>query len=201
MAYYKDDREFTNIVHNDIALPEIYAQLGWYVDKSIDAEKLNDIDMNDGIDYVMYNRFGKTIYVQERFREYRYHSFNDATLRYRREHNINTERQRSEFYKIKADYLVYGIISGSKRQVLTGEKQCTFVKYAVIDLRVLFDKISRGMIVPDPRFTKPRIIGDVMYAAVNENTDYSSNFVAFDVEGLERMFGNDGIILIQNGFF
>lgn len=198
---YSNDREFTNKVHNEIALDEIYEQLGWEVDESIDPEDLNDIDLNDGIDYVMLDYRGNKINVQERFREYQYHSYNDATLRYRRDHNRDVGQHKSEFYKIKADYLVYGIINASKRQLLNNEKQGSFVKYAVIDLRVLFEKINEGLIIPDPTIRIPVVRGNKMHAAVNENRDNSSNFIAFDIEGLDRLFGDEGIILIQKGFF
>ena len=42
---YSNDREFTNKVHNEIALDEIYDELGWEVDERIDPYDLNRFDM------------------------------------------------------------------------------------------------------------------------------------------------------------
>lgn len=193
-------REFTNKVHDKIAIPEIYRNLGWTVDNT-DPEELEKIDLNDGIDYILLDRNGRKINVQERFREYRYHEYNDATLRYEREHNLIAERQKSEFYKIKADYLVYGIINASKWQILKDIKQGTFVKYAVIDVAVLREKIDSGLIIPDYSVRIPFISDGKMHAAVNENKDDSSSFIAFDVEGLNQLFGSDNIILTQKGYY
>ena len=200
MTYYSADRKFTDTVHNEVALKEIYPQLGWKV-FPMNPDELNRIDLEQGIDYVMIDRQGKKHNVQERFREYHYHFYKDATLRYRRDHSDDADQIESEFYKIKADYLVYGIINGSKAQVRNRAKEFSFVKYAVIDLKVLFKQIGKRKIILDEKIGKPEIINGVMHAAVNENTDYSSNFVAFDVKGLNDLFGRENIILIQEGFY
>lgn len=197
---YASDRAFTNKVHDEIAIPEIYRELGWRVYK-MDPVKLERMDLEEGIDYVMLDRRLKKVYVQERFREYHYHRYTDATLRYRRDHNSDADQIESEFYKIKADYLVYGIINASKRQLMSDEKSGSFVKYAVIDLHVLFKKIEAGLIVLDKSIQVPVIRNGKMYAPINENRDYSSSFVAFDIAGLNQLFGRDNIIVAQKGFF
>lgn len=200
MAFYASDRKFTDTIHQEVALKEIYPQLGWSV-FPMDPDELDKIDMEKGIDYVMQDKSGNKINVQERFREYHYHFYKDATLRYRRDHSDDEDQVESEFYKIEADYLVYGIINGSKAQVRNKAKEFSFVKYVVIDLKVLFEQIKKKKIVLDTSIGKPQIIDGVMHACVNENKDYSSSFVAFDVKGLNDLFGKDGIILVQNGFY
>ena len=54
MATYSSDRAFTDMVHNTLALPKIYAPLNWqpYV---LSAKKATEIDMFKGIDYVFTN--------------------------------------------------------------------------------------------------------------------------------------------------
>lgn len=200
MAFYAADRKFTDTIHEEVALKEIYPQLGWTV-FPMDPDELDKIDMEKGIDYVMQDSAGNKINVQERFREYHYHFYKDATLRYRRDHSDDEDQIESEFYKIEADYLVYGIINGSKAQVRNKAKEFSFVKYVVIDLSVLFEQIEKKRIVLDSTIGKPQIIDGVMHACVNDNKDNSSSFVAFDVKGLYDLFGDDGIILDQKGFY
>ena len=199
MAYYSDDRNFTDIVHREVALSEIYQPLGMK-EADVDKDYLRQIDMDDGIDYIMVDSFGKKYNVQERFREYKYHIYSDFTLRYRRDENPDKDRHESEFYKIKADYMVYGIINGSKFQMVNHEKDISFVKYAVIDLRILFERIKNGDIVLDKTISRPIIINGKLHAAINNNHDGSSSFVAFDVKALLDLFGKN-IIISQKGFF
>lgn len=130
-------------------MDEIYDNLGWVVYPT-DPDELEKIDVENAIDYIMIDREGRKHNVQERFREYHYHFYKDATLRYRRDHSSETDRKESEFYKITADYLVYGIINASKNQILNNVKRGSFVKYAIIDIRVLMDKIKKGLIILNP---------------------------------------------------
>ena len=131
MTYYKDDRNFTNYVHQNLAKPVIYEPIGW-IEKEMDPILLESIDINEGVDYIFESKSRSEIKLQERFRDNYYKKYNDCTLRYRRDHNANPSRHHSEFYKIKADYLVYGITNGSKfkdkRHTLT-----SFIKYVVVD--------------------------------------------------------------------
>lgn len=200
MAFYKDDRSFTNYVHEKLALPIIYKKLGWS-QKQIDAALLEYIDINEGVDYVFTGKQGEEIKSQERFRDEYYKKYNDCTLRFRRDNNPDKTRHKSEFYKIKADYLVYGITNGSKfpekRHTLTG-----IIKFVVVDLKVLFNKIENGLIIPK------RNIGlnsykknNTLIAPIIDNKDGSSSFVAFDVKLLNQLFGSDHIILFQEGYF
>lgn len=62
-------------------------------------------------------------------------------------------------------------------------------------------KIKQGKIVLDASISKPEICGKIMKAAVNLNRDNSSSFVAFDVKGLNDLFGREGIIVKQERFY
>ena len=199
MVYYIDDRKFTDIVHREVALPEIYRPLG-LKEADVDKEYLNQIDMDDGIDYIMVDSNGKQFNVQERFREFKYHTYSDFTLRYRRDKNPDESRHKSEFYKIKADYMVYGIINEDKRQVANHKKGISFVKYVVVDLRILFERIESGDIVLDEDIPCSTVIDGQLHAAIKNNRDGSSSFVVFDVKALPDLFGKD-IIISQKGFF
>lgn len=54
--------------------------------------------MMDGIDYV-FRKNNDIMTVQERFREKQYQTFNDFTIRYRRDSNKVKDRYESVYYK------------------------------------------------------------------------------------------------------
>ena len=66
MSFYKDDRSFTNYVHEELAIPKIYKPLGWTV-KNTKEDELYNLDINHGIDYILSDQNNKIIRVQERF--------------------------------------------------------------------------------------------------------------------------------------
>jgi len=144
MSKYSKDRSFTDYVHKALAIPKIYEPIGWKV-KNIDSNKLENLDIKKGIDYILTNSKNNTISIQERFRDAYYKRYTDVTLRFRREFNSDPERIKSEFYKIKADYLVYGITNGKKfydkRHTLTD-----FIKWAIVDLRFLRNKYRENKV-------------------------------------------------------
>jgi hypothetical protein len=199
MANYSSDRSFTDYVHNHLAIPIIYKKLNWDISE-IDAEVLKNIDMNEGIDYVLNNRSGETVLVQERFRDSFYSKYNDATLRFRRDQNPNPERIKSEFYKIKANYLVYGITNGSKfpekRHTLTD-----FIKWVVLDLEFIRNQFELGKIkIVTSSKINCWIEEDVLHCPENFNPDGSSSFIPFDILLLKKLFGNRPI-KEQEGYF
>ncbi len=199
MADYLADRKFTDLVHTEIALKEIYPQLGWQ-ECPQSGELRDTLDLHLGIDYIVRDQSGHQHTVQERFRDYKYHNFTDFTLRYRRDSNPLPSRHESEFYKIKADFMVYGIINSSKCQVLEHAPGISFLKYAIVNLRAFYQYIADGQIILDPDLPRSRFIDGKFYAAVNQNSDQSSSFVAFDIPMLYAMFGED-IIVAQKGYF
>lgn len=191
---YTFDREFTNFIHN-LALRKIYQALKWE-EAHTDSSYLEDVDRNIGIDYFFNDADGKKISVQERFRESNYSRYNDFTIRYRRDFSKDPDRKLSEFFKMKADYFVYGISNGSK---VNHESNSDFIKYAVIDLEKFRENIdNQNIVIKDTNSYSSQIINGVMYAPIKQNRDYSSNFVVFDIRHLDKI--DKKIILIQKGF-
>lgn len=80
-----------------MAIPLIYDSLNW---KEVQLRKdyAKYIDMMDGIDYV-FRKNNDIMTVQERFREKQYQTFNDFTIRYRRDSNKVKDRYESVYYK------------------------------------------------------------------------------------------------------
>jgi hypothetical protein len=196
MAKYGSDRDFTDYVHNNLALRIIYNQMKW---GTVVYDEI--LDRDEGIDYSAKTEYGVKITIQERFRDNYYSNYNDITLRYMRESNPNLERRESEFFKIKADYLVYGITNGTKfsntRDTLTD-----FIKYVVIDLKVLQNKITNGLIIIRDTVVSNSFDNNdgTMTAGYRKNPDGSSEFLVFDVKILKKLFDDDNIILLQKGF-
>ncbi len=199
MAAYYQDRRFTDYVHSQLAEPLIYESLGWST-VPMDAEELERMDINEGVDYVMWKENGDMIGVQERFRDAEYAKYTDATLRYRRDGNRHSARVKSEFYKIRAHYLVYGITNGSKRkqkrETLTG-----FIKWVILDLDFLRKKFKEGGIVIDRerKWKRCRRDGDKLLCPEMFNHDGSSSFLPFDVPLLKDLWGREPI-LAEKGF-
>lgn len=199
---YEKDRRFTSLVHNK-ALNTIYSRLGW-TKEEIDENLLEWLDINISFDCIFTNRNNTKLFIQERFRDKNYLNYNDFTIRYKREYSMLEERQLSEFYKIKADFLVYGIINASKDDVLRGE-EFDFVKYIVIDLRFLFCLIRNGHIKIADNIDRPKIEDKVLYCPIKFNKDHSSSFVVFGVPELARLiemleFNLSECIILEEGF-
>jgi hypothetical protein len=155
--------------------------------------------MHEGIDYVVSDKENKTRYIQERFRDNHYKDFNDATLRYRRDYNKHKSRVKSEFYKIKADYLLYGITNGKKfedqRHSLTG-----FIKWVVLDLDFIRQQFRKGNLKVEnsKRFTC-WIDDNKLICPINFNEDTSSSFIPLDIKLIKQLWGT-APIMAQKGF-
>ncbi len=198
MGKYSSDRGFTDKVH-ELAVKIIYRKMHWK-EREVDEDFAEEADIHDGIDYFAIDTdTGRKITIQERFREEKYGRYNDCTLRYERERNAHEERKRSEFYKIKADYLVYGIINSSKDEV---HKATDFLKYVVVDLKKLQCLINCEAIVisKDLSSNYCKRVGGRMFCPVNYNPDGSSSFVPFDVKMLDDLFGPLEIVVDQRGY-
>ncbi|WP_458626290.1 hypothetical protein [Winogradskyella sp. PC D3.3] len=196
MSSYKKDRAFTDYVHKHIATPRIYKLIQWQ-EVRLKKSYAQYIDMTDGIDYVF--RKGNAIKsVQERFREEKYKAFNDFTIRYRRDENKYEERQQSEYFKMKAHYFTYGILDCSKKEV---NASSNFLKYAIIDLKKVYEKIDSGAIlISDNGKNKCHIInGNRIECPVKYNTDGSSSFFPIDISYLVKLWGND-MVVAEKGF-
>lgn len=196
MSVYKSDRAFTNYVHKNLAIPMIYKPLKW-AEVRLRKDYAKYIDMMDGIDYVFRN--GDNIMsVQERFREAQYKDFSDFTIRYRRDENKVKERHESEYYKMKAHYFTYGIINSSKAEV---KSSSDFIKYAIIDLKKVYEKLDSGAIyILDNKKNKCEIVdGNRMECPVKYNVDGSSSFFPVDILYLVQLWGEE-MLIAQKGF-
>ena len=196
MPSYKSDREFTDLVHKNVALPKIYDPLGW---KAIvrDHRDAEHADIFFGIDYVFETENGKRS-VQERFRERKYERFADFTIRYRRDNNEHSSRRQSEYYKIKADVFVYGITNCSKEN----SNLCTdFLKYAVVDMKRIYKKLDDGeILIEDNKENVCKIREKKLICPVKYNSDKSSSFFPIDIPMLVQLWGSD-LLVSQSGFF
>ena len=196
MAKYKSDRAFTDYVHKNLALSLIYRPLNW-TEVQLRKDYAKYIDMMDGIDYVFRND-DSIMSVQERFREKQYKNFSDFTIRYRRDKNKIKDRHESEYYKMKAHYFTYGIIDSSKEEVKSALR---FIKYAIIDLKKVYDKLDSGAIfISDNKENKCKILdGNRIECPIKYNTDGSSSFFPIDISYLVKLWGED-MIVAQKGF-
>lgn len=198
MSFYKSDRSFTNYVHKNLAINQIYKPLKWNV-KKVDFKNIERLDIVHGIDYIINDSNGQNINIQERFRDCFYKNFNDVTLRYRRNKNPNPERIKSEFFKIKADFLVYGITNGKKfedqRHTLT-----SFNKWVIINIKFLKKMYLYNQLEIIPAVDNYcKIIKNKMFCPEIFNTDNSSSFLPFNVLMLNKLWG-EKVIFKQKGY-
>ena len=195
MSLYLQDREFSNFIHTNLAIPKIYKTLKW--EKiNLDKEYANEIDINKGIDYI-FKAGNKRITVQERFRESKYSKYNDFTIRYRRDENPFQDRHQSEHYKIEADFFIYGITNCLKINL----GSCTdFIKFAVIDLNLVYKKLKNNeILVLDNNENFCKILNKKLICPIKYNLDKSSSFFPVDISLLVKLWGPE-IILLQKGF-
>lgn len=199
---YGVDKKFTDTVHT-LAVKKIYSQLGW---KQISPnEEIKDwIDKNIGFDYVFKDSFNNTIFVQERFREEKYKNYNDFTIRFKRDYSTVKDRIKSEFFKIKADFFVYGVVNKSKKEVLAG-KDFDFLKFIVINLKTFFCLVDFGYVdignISEYEKNEKKLI-----CQIKQNVDYSSSFIVIDINNLLALIQDlnierEKIVLIQKNFY
>ncbi|MBE7704060.1 MAG: hypothetical protein E7Z89_08445 [Cyanobacteria bacterium SIG28] len=196
---YQSDREFTNYIHETLAIPKIYDLLKWKK-QNMDAFLANNVDMNNAVDRFLIDLVNqKIITVQERFREQKYQYYNDFTIRYEREHNIHSDRKKSEFFKLNADYFVYGIINSSKYKK---EEANDFIKFAVIDIKVLKALFDDGLIEVDKTLNSIKCVSKngKIICPVNHNKDNSSSFIPIDIKLLLQLFSDKKVVLLKKGF-
>ena len=194
---YREDRAFTEYVHRCLALPLIYRELGWSPFRLTPSET-RQLDRDHGIDRIFYTAEGNLVSVQERFRAGTYAAkYNDVTLRYRRDYNQHAERRWSELFKIRADYLLYGIVDGRKADV---PSISTFKKVVLLYIPGLLAKLKQGeIIIREEQVGKSYWRDGKMIIPVNHNRDKSSSFVVFDVPLIHRAWPEE-IIVRQRGF-
>lgn len=196
---YKSDRYFTDYIHNNLAVKKIYSLLNW-VPQQLNQKVTNNVDLTNAVDYFLIDKVNnKIVTVQERFRESQYQNYNDFTIRFEREYNPNESRRLSEYYKLSADYFVYGIINNSKFNV---DKATDFIKFAVIDIAVLKRLMEEEKIIINRNLRSLRceIINGVLNCPVNYNRDRSSSFFPVDIKMLKQLFPDEKLIVLQKGF-
>lgn len=196
---YRFDREFTDYVHNTLAVSCIYDLLNWKL-QNMNQTINSNVDLNNGVDYFLVDRnTNNIITVQERFRDSYYKNYTDFTIRFEREFNPHEDRRMSEYYKLNADYFVYGITNESKFRY---RNATGFIKYAVINVSILKELIDNGLIVIDRNLGgyRCRMINNQMHCPVIYNRDDSSSFFPVDILLLNRYYTQYGVVLKQEGF-
>lgn len=196
---YVSDREFTNYVHNNLAIKQIYDLLGWK-NQEMNPVVSENVDIFNGVDVFLIDTINqKIITVQERFREFKYHIYNDFTIRYEREFNEHEDRKKSEFFKLNADYFVYGIIDETK---FSKEMAKEFVKFAVIDIKVLKQLFDEGLIEIDKALNSIKCVekNGKIVCPVNYNRDRSSSFIPIDISMLIDLFPSKKVVILKKGF-
>ncbi|WP_022670414.1 hypothetical protein [Hippea alviniae] len=194
---YQKDRKFTEYIHKKIALKKIYEPLNWEKIK-VDKKEIEKIDINKGIDRIFKNSEDNLITVQERFRSKEYENYNDFTIRYTREKNIHHNRRKSEFFKIEADYFVYGITNCNKDKI---NFNCNdFIKFAVIDMKIIKELIDKGIIIIDENSQKKEsfLKNGKLITPILKNKDDSSEFIALSIPDLNKL--DKRAVIFQKGF-
>lgn len=103
---FKSEMAFTNKIHAGIAMPKFYIPNHM---PNVISEVGTEADLKDGIDYVVQYDEESQVTVQERFRRSQYKIYRDVTFRYDKPSARGDIRR--EFFKIKAETFLYGIIN------------------------------------------------------------------------------------------
>lgn len=196
--YYLSDRKFSDVVHEKLACKLIYPKLNWCI-QNTNSNVLNNIDTRNAIDYIAIDKNNsKMITIQERFRDKKYNNYSDFTIRYKREYSKFNDRKHSEYFKLDADYFVYGIIDQEKVRVYDANE---FLKFCVIDIKKLKEYIDIGKIIISENTNKKQcfIEKNCLVCPVINNRDFSSSFFPVDIVLLAMLF-DDTIIISQDGF-
>ncbi|MDD5921605.1 MAG: hypothetical protein PUC44_00250 [Eubacteriales bacterium] len=195
---YPDRRKFSDAVHSNIA-PKVYQYLGWELDNVRDEDYRRNADLTDGIDYyILVGGHHRT--VQERFRRQSYARYNDITFRYTYPDNTE-DRKNSEWFKITADYMIYGIADTDTKDAEQITRNNRFVKLAVIDLRRFSLLVDEGKIaVGNSRQSEFR--NGILIGGLQRNKKYAgdnpSTFAVFDVRDLFKV--NSDLIILEKGY-
>lgn len=199
MSNYNFDREFTDYIHYNLAVPLIYDKLNWKL-QTMNKKVVDNVDVFNAVDCFLVDMNTSTIVtVQERFREAKYMNYSDFTIRYKRIFNQHEERKMSEYFKLEADYFVYGIVNSSKYE----RGNCTdFIKFAVIDISILKELINENKIIVDEKLNSIRCIerNGNLICPQNFNRDHSSSFIPIDIILLKKLFPDRKVVKFSKGF-
>lgn len=198
---YVSNREFTDNIHNNLIIKEVYEKNGFTLyDKPDNLAFVFDyLDIMDGIDYIgKNNNTGKNGFYQERTR--RNTKYTDITFRYKK-----ADGKKLEFFKIKDNYqklyklnnefnFVYSVVSDDNSEI---------IKYVILDIVKIFDGIDKGLLKIDESSKFSYIKDDILYLGMNENKDYSGKtanyFVILDIKLLLKILPD--AIMKEYNFF
>ncbi len=178
------DWAFTDAVHN-LALQDIYKP-GFTISKASSTD-----DLQHGIDYWSVSKSGKVISIQERFRTLNKFTENsdEFTLRYGRPNSQSSEQTESEFFKIKAQMLLYGITETADRKEIPDK----FKRWVIVDVPGLLEAVLDGSILIDENENNKRHIpylrNSVPVAVVKNNYERgsgNSSLLIFSVSHILR---------------
>jgi len=199
MNNYTKDKEFSDFVHQNLAVKIIYDKFNW-VPQNINRRVVENVDIFNGVDrfFVDVER-NKIITVQERFREEKYQYYSDFTIRYKRDFNKFEERKLSEFFKLEADFFVYGVINTSK---INMRYSSNFIKYAVIDINVLKKLFNESSIIIDENLQGVycKIKNEKLVCPIIFNRDKSSSFIPIDIVLLKKIFRDEKVLIESKGY-
>jgi len=199
MNNYSKDKEFSDFVHQNLAVKIIYDKFNW-VPQNINRRVVENVDIFNGVDrfFVDVER-NKIITVQERFREEKYQYYSDFTIRYKRDFNKFEERKLSEFFKLEADFFVYGVINTSK---INMRYSSNFIKYAVIDINVLKKLFNESSIIIDENLQGVycKIKNEKLVCPIIFNRDKSSSFIPIDIVLLKKIFRDEKVLIESKGY-
>lgn len=194
----RQDWNMSDYVHDNLAVPLIYRPMGWSVTKASVQE-----DLSQGIDYFA-EKNGKKCSIQERFRKrYKFtENSREFTIRYQRPNSHSSNQRNSEFFKIEADLLLYGIVNNEKFKESDG-----FLRYVIVNLRNLKEAIESGSILVDENQSGtrsfPYVSSGKPHAIVKKNhedTAGNSTLLIFNVEHIYRNDSLRSIIFKQDGY-
>lgn len=169
----KRDWQFSDKVHEKV-MEVVYGPTSGLVIKASEKD-----DLSKGIDYLFFSKnrqSDKPLYIQERFRELNKYtaSCEEFTLRFRRSNSLSDTQKLSEFFKIKAHCLVYGVTSEAKQHIEDGG-DFNLKHVVVIKLKKLMKAIDNGLIIidnnEDNQRSKPYLKDERPVAIVKHNKE------------------------------
>jgi len=177
---YKIDRTFTDKAHK-LAVVSVYPLLEW---TEFNEPDIFNLDINHGIDYVFTDKYNKKITVQERFRRHTSATYDSITIRYKRDNSI--KHNLSEFFKIKANYLLYAVLN---------ESETDFISVNILDVSFFLNEYNNdNIIIQDNGKTNSSILSDKIICPIVYNKDGSSSFIAINYKHLITQYQNNCII-------
>ena len=198
-AHSFQDQSFTDLAHKNLA-PAFYGQI--FPGARVEQASVED-DQKKGIDYHVLTDLANLdgsgskrvrFNVQERFLRIDHpmlRTSKEFTLRYSRPDSLSPDQKQSEFFKIKAHYLYYGITNATKATATSAEVPPTAcLRQVLVDLPKLMKLVDDGKIAIGPPNSHPCVDPQtgVPHTGLRENREkgapHNSWLVIFNVEHL-----------------